>query len=449
MDKVHTGKLLGIKKGVGFVRDDVWRIPLRTLPRKKAFLLRQLRIFLLAFRGFREDKCNLRASALTFYSLMSIVPVVAMAFGIAKGFGLEKLLEKTLIEKMPGQEEIVGKIIAFSHSMLQNAKGGLIAGIGLLALFWLVMKLLGNIENSFNAIWGIINGRSFGRKMSDYLSMMLICPVLFIAASSATVFISTQITLITHKIALLGKFSLLIELALKILPICVIWFLFSFINIFMPNTKVRFSAGIGGGILAGTIFQIVQWAYIKFQIGVAKYGAIYGSFAALPLFLVWLQTSWIVVLFGAEITFACQNVDTYEFEHDSLKVSPSFKKLLSLQIVHLCVKNFCRGEKPWNVTQISHALEIPIRLVNLILSELVECHVLSETGKKDGGETGFQPAVDVEKLTISYVLDALDSIGVDNIPVAETEEIHTLSEKLQEFRTIVNAAKANLVLKNI
>ena len=181
--------------------------------------------------------------------------------------------------------------------------------------------------------------RSFSRRFTDYLSVMLICPILLIMASSVTVFINTQATLITQKIALLGAISPVIHVLLELLPYTVIWFVFTFIYIFIPNTKVNFTSGILGGVAAGTIYQVVQWAYVYFQVGVAKYNAIYGSFAALPLFLVWLQLSWRVVLLGAEVSFAHQNVDTYEFEQDCLSASYSFKKLLALLITHQLVKN--------------------------------------------------------------------------------------------------------------
>ena len=221
-----------VKDTVDFFRVDLWRIRLENEPPRRSFLLRQLRIIILALRGFNEDKCGLRASALTFYSLLSVVPVAAMLFGIAKGFGIQNRLEQELVDKLKGQEEVVNYIINFANSMLENTRGGLIAGVGVAVLFWLIIKLLGNIEKSFNEIWGIQTHRSIGRKLSDYLSVMLICPVLLVMSSSLTVFITTQITAITQKIDLLGPISPLILFSLKVMPYCVIWLLFSFMYIF-------------------------------------------------------------------------------------------------------------------------------------------------------------------------------------------------------------------------
>lgn len=400
-------------------------------------------------RGFGKDKCQLRASALTFYSLLSFVPIVAMAFGVAKGFGFEKLLEKQLYEKLPGQEEAVERIVSFARSYLENAQGGVIAGIGIAFLFLMAVNILSNIESSFNDIWGVKKARSIGRKFSDYLSIMLVCPILLIMSSSITVLIKSQVTLFTQKITLLGIFSPVIFKLVELLPYCFIWISFTFFYIFMPNTKVNFRSGLTGGIIAGTIYQVAQWGYITFQIGVSSFGAIYGSFAALPLFLFWLQVSWLIVLFGAEISFAEQNVETYEFEPDCLEVSYSFKRLLALRITHLCVKNFCNSHKPWTEDTIASFLETPIRLVRQLLFELTQSGVLSEVKLNDSVTVAYQPAHDVSELTIEKVINALEQRGIDNIPVAESDEMVKLSKHLNEFNKTLERSPANLILKDI
>jgi len=440
-----------ITRGVGFITTDIWRGRLEDLPFGKSFLIKQLRIIILTLRGFDKDKCFFRASSLTFYTLLSIVPVAAMLFGVAKGFGFEKMLRKELFERFPGeaQQEVLTKVIEFAESMLEATKGGLIAGIGLVVLFWSVIKVLSYIETSLNDIWEIKENRTWGRKFSDYLAVMLISPMLIIVSSSVTVFITSQITQLTNQIELLGMISPLIFMSFKLIPYALYWVLFSVIYLLMPNTKVNLKAGIVAGILAGTIFQIVQWAYISFQVGTARYNAIYGSFAALPLFLMWVQISWWVVLFGAEFSYATQNVGTYEYEPDSHKVSLAFKKLLTLQITHLLVKSFEKGDRPVTDTEISKRLKIPIRLVHNILYDLVESRVVAETRTRDDQKFGYQPARDIHALTIKFVVDAIEQNGTNSIPIARNEEFGALSAAIEKFREDMEASPANKLLKDI
>ena len=232
-----------ILRMIDFIRADIWRIRLADLPFGKSFLIKQLRIIILAIRGFDEDKCFVRASSLTFYTLLSIVPVVAMFFGVAKGFGFEKILERRLYANFRGQEEIIEKVITFSNSLLQQTQGGIIAGIGLAVLFWSALKVLNHIERSFNDIWEIKTGRSWGRKFSDYLAIVLLSPLFILLSSSATVYVTTQITALANQIKLLGFFSPLIFFSFKLIPYVLIWILFTIIYVLMPNTRVKIKAG--------------------------------------------------------------------------------------------------------------------------------------------------------------------------------------------------------------
>ncbi len=438
-----------IAKMTRFIKTDIWRIRSRELTWIKSLWIRLLRIILLSARGFDEDKCFFRASALTFYSLLSIVPVLAMAFGLAKGFGLEKAFEKQVFERFQGQEEIIAWILNFAHSLLENTKGGLIAGVGILFLFWAIIRVLGNIENSFNHIWGIRKPRSFPRKISNYLSAMLICPILLVVSSAITVAIKSEVELVVRNIELLGAVSPAIFFALRLLPYCVIWVLFSFIYIFMPNAKINFRSGIFAGIVAGTLYNLFQLGYLSFQISVANYNAIYGSFAALPLFLIWLQLSWVILLFGAEISFAHQNEESYEFEPDCLAVSYAFKKLLTLRVVHFLVKDFSQANSPLSAIRIAKTLEIPIRLVREILHELVRSSIVSEICENEYKETAYQPAQDIDLFTIKYVIDGIEHHGNDNIPVSSSKELEKLSECLKAFSEAIEKSPANMLLKEI
>jgi membrane protein len=433
---------------IEFLSRDVWRIRGRDLPRRQSLLLRSIRVLILSVRGIMEDKAPLRASALTFYSLLSVVPVAAMIFGIAKGFGFERTLERMLMKSLEGQEQIVERVLSFSHALLESVKGGFVAGVGLLILFYAIIKILSNIENAFNDIWGIKKSRGLGRKITDYLSIMLIGPVLFILSSSMTVLISSGISKVIEGISYLKIVSPGIAFMLGFMPYIALWILFSFVYIFLPNTKIKFTSGILGGVIAGTLYHIFQFGYIHLQIGVAKYNAVYGSFAALPLLFVWMQLSWLIVLFGAEIAFAHQNVETYEFEQDCLNVSRSFKRVLSLWVLHHLIRNFMEGERPWNAAKISHVLEIPSRLVNQILHELVSSGLVSEV-KLEETTTGYEPAQDPEGMTVKSVMDTLDDFGSHGIPVAKNDSFNNLCESLKAFDELIRGSEANKKLKDL
>ncbi|MFO8236596.1 MAG: YihY/virulence factor BrkB family protein [Bacteroidales bacterium] len=439
-----------------FFKDQLWGISIESKSGRQRFWLRLLRILALAFRGFKEDKISLRASALTIYTLLAIVPVVAMAFGIAKGFGLHNYLEqlKTQLEaqflaNVEGQQEIIDRIFEFADSFLANVKGGIIAGFGLLILLWSVLKVFSNIESSFNAIWHIRKSRSWFRKFSDYFSLMLIGPIIAILSSSAIVYIATRIEAITAEIELLGAISPVITFLVKLIPYVLIWFLFTFLYMFMPNTKVNFRSALIAGIVAGTAFVFLQWAYIHFQVGVSRYNAIYGSFAAIPLFIIWLQISWLIVLFGAEISFSEQNLKQYEFVTEVENISLYAKKILALTITHLLIKNFMAAKKPFTAEKISQSLKIPIRLVRIILYELVECRILSEIISPETKERAYQPAQDINNLSVASVLESLEHLGKDRILSLQQKEQEQIKNVVDNNWRNMEKTDGSTLLKNI
>ena len=418
----------------------------------KAFVIRYLRIILLASRGFIRDNCQKTASVLTYYSLLNVVPVVAVAFAMAKGFGLEKLIEKQILqmaEKANWQADITTQIISFSHNLLNQAKGGLIAGVGIVLLLWTVRSIMGKIEESLNELWEIKKARTLIRKFSDYMAMMVLGPVLLIISSSATILVASQVKVIVNKIAVLGVFSTVIFFLLNLLPYVSIWVLFTMLYLIMPNTKIPIRSAILGGVAAGTIAQIIQWIYIKFQIGVASYGAIYGSFAALPLFLGMLQMSWMIVLFGAEIANANEHYETFGFHPDYSRMSVSSKKLLMLRVFHLLTKKFSLGEKPLSVSQIAHTLEMPVRLVRQLLHELSDVGLVVETAKGIKSEAAFQPGRTIENITVKFALDEYEKYGTTKIPDYQSDEVEKILSSLKDISEAIEKSSGNVRLKEI
>jgi membrane protein len=334
-----------IQQVTQFFEKDIWKISTKGKHPVFGFMVRSGRILFIAVRGFYKDKIQLRASALSFYTMLSIVPILAMVFGIAQGFGLKEHLSTLLKERLQGQAEVLNTLLGFVDHYLGRINSGYIAGIGLVVLFWSVMKVLGNIESSFNNIWQIKKSRMFARQFTDYISLLVIAPVFLVIASSFNV---SQLQSISDSIPFLHYLGSVLKVMVTILSYTLIWFVFTLIYIVVPNTKVKFIPALIAGIIAGTLFQLLQWGYVNFQSLLSGYGAVYGTFAALPLFMMWLEFSWLIVLLGAEISFAYQNASQYEQEAQGLQVNLKHRRVLLLLVAQKIVKNFSEGLPPLN-----------------------------------------------------------------------------------------------------
>ncbi|ASB50551.1 YihY/virulence factor BrkB family protein [Alkalitalea saponilacus] len=426
-----------------FVQEDIWRIRKEKTSKRQYLTIRLFRIFVLAIKRFMVDNCQVKASALTYYSLLSVVPVVALVFAIAKGFGFRERLEEELQSKLTGHEEVMIWVQEFALSYLDNVQGGMIAGIGIVILLWSVMKILGSIEESFNDVWDVKHARTMVRKFSDYISFVLVATVLLMLSSSFLVFITNSIEIFD-----VGRIATPIIVWAS--PYVAIWMVFSLMFILMPNTKVKPTAGFFGGFIAGSLFLLVQFAYITFQIGMSKYNAIYGSFAALPLFLIWMNISWLIVLLGAELSYAFQNEKSFEFEADTQKMSFHYRRLVSLLVVKYLVDAF-RDEKPApTMSEISVSLKLPIRLVSELLRKLEEAGVLVEVlSIDDDRDIGYAPAFDIDKMSVNCVIDKIESHGSSDFHFEESEGYQTLKDILDAFSKQKSEMKENVLLRDL
>ncbi len=439
-----------IRRILEFITTGVWQIDVKSRHPVLGILLRGLRIILLALQEFKGNRIQLRASALTYYSLLSVVPIAAMVFGIAKGFGFESRLQTVIRERVAEQPEladVVEYILGFANSMLQNINGGVIAGIGLVLLLWSVMKVLGNIENSFNVIWQIRRSRPFARKFADYLSMMLVLPILFFISSTITGFLSSMAG--NSDSVILGYLGPVLIFLIKLIPYALIFLLFTLLYVIMPNTKVQFKYGLYAGIIAGVIFQVTQYVYFYFQGEVGRLGAIYGSFVAFPLFLVWMQLSWLIVLLGAELSFAYQNIEKYELEAVSLNITPFNKRLLTFLVMYTVIKRFENGDPPQGSVELSHDLGIPVRLVRDILFDLLDAGLLVEAATQSPRENAYVPAVDINRITMAFLIEQLDLRGDERLMAEESPKLTTISKFQKGILESIHNSPANKLLKDI
>ncbi|HLN19589.1 MAG TPA: YihY/virulence factor BrkB family protein [Bacteroidales bacterium] len=426
----------------------IWHSSGKGISKWESFLYKQLRILILAARGFNNDKVKLRASALTLFSLLSLVPVIAIAFAIAKGFNIDKSLERAIIENSSFQPQVIDWLLINARNALQNTSGGIIAGAGVLILFWSVISLLENIENSFNHIWQVRVGRSWARKFTDYLTFLLIAPIFLILSSSLTVFVNTQLTEFMSGARILSYFKPIITFLFQFAPYFLFWVSMTIVFIVMPNTKVKLGPAIISGIIAGTILHLVQWLYFELQFGITNLNKIYGGFAAIPLFIIWMQTSWIIVLIGAELTYANQNISRFEQEFESLNVSYFQKRALVLMIMHRIVRNFSIGEKALSAEKISLGLNIPVRLARDILQDLHSINLVSMINE-NGTEVLYQPSIDINKLTISYVFTRLDKKGSSQVLISKNEDYDKVVDLLEKFDKIVAKSGSNILVKDL
>ena len=431
------------------LNDAIWHTSLSELSKRKSFLIKQLRIIVLAARGFASDNVQLRASALTLYTILSIVPIIAIGFAIAKGFGLDQNLENMITNKFQAYPEFLTYIISLARNALQDTKGGYIAGVGVIILFWSVMSLLNRVESSLNHIWQISSARSWYRKFTDYLTLMLIAPVFVILSGSITVFISTKLPEYISHAPILSFFKPVISFLIKFSPYILIWIVLTFIFIVIPNAKVKFLPALVSGIIAGTVLQLLQWFYLDLQFGIYKLNAIYGGFAMIPLFIIFIQTSWIVVLLGAELTFANQNISRYELESEAHNISAFHKRALILMIMNMIIKNFAAGEKPVSTENIAKVLKIPVRLANDILQDLADSELVSVIHEKEQKERLYQPALDINRLSVSFVLSRLDKRGIVQRIIIKNKEYDRVIQMLEKFEKMIAKSEHNVLIKNL
>ncbi len=438
-----------ILQKVKSLNDTIWHTSLSDISKSKLFLIKQLRIAVLAARGFANDKVQLRASSLTLYTLISTIPVIAIAFAIAKGFGLDQNFEQLIAKELQTHPEVFSWLLEKAQTAISQTRGGYLAGIGAIVLIWAVMSLLDQIENSFNHIWQIRSSRPWYRKFTDYLAIMLIAPVFLIAASSVTVFIGTELSDFMNRAAILDFFKPIVSFLVKVIPYFIFWIVLTIVYIILPNTKVKFMPAFVSGIIAGTILQLLQWLYIDLQFGISRLSAIYGSFAAIPLFIVFLQSSWLIVLLGAEVSFANQNLSRYEYESEALNVSHYQKRALVIMIMSMITRNFSEGSKPLSAENIASNLKIPVRLVRDILQDLSSAELVSVIHDDDHTERLYQPAMDINKMTISWILDRLEKRGTEHQIFVKGKEYNRVVEMLDQFDDLINRSEANILIKDL
>ena len=397
-----------------FLTDDIWRITEDEVTKTTFSLYNIIKTIYLCIHRFTKDRLANKAAALTYSTLIAIVPILAVVFAIARGFGFDNLIEQQIASNFGGINETSTAILEFVNSYLSQTKNGVFIGVGLLMLLWSVLNLINNMEITFNRIWQVKKARSVFRRVTDYFSMLLLIPILLVLSGGLSIFMTTMLKNIEDftLLAPIGKFLI------RLIPFVLIWFMFTGLYIFMPNTKVKFKHALVSGILAGTAYQFFQFLYISGQLWVSRYNAIYGSFAALPLLLLWLQISWTICLFGAQLTYAGQNIRNFSFDKDTRNISRRYHDFVAILIMSLVAKRFAHNEPPYTAEEMSEECQIPIRLTRRIFEELQDVNLVHEVATDEKSESlSYQPSIDINQLNVAMLLDRLDTHGSEDFKI--------------------------------
>jgi membrane protein len=397
-----------MKRLIRFFQKDIWRISRDEMSPVKFLWVEMLKKLLLAIRFFTAKRVMQKAAALTYSTLLAIVPIMAVVFAIARGFGYNKYIEVWFRSAFESQPQAADIIIGFVNSYLVHTQSGVFLGVGLIFMLYTVLMLVSNVEDAFNEIWQVKKPRSIFRTFTDYLAMFFMFPIIIVLTSGISIFMATVANSLPNFL-LLGPF---VRLLIDMLPYVLMAGLFIALYIFMPNTRVRPISALVPGILAGIAMQGLQIFYIHSQMFLSSYNAIYGSFAALPLFMLWVQISWTICLFGAELCYTNQNLDYYDYDANTGEISHRYKLLMASLLMSKICQRFAKGQRAYSAYELRGLTNIPIRIVNDLLYELIDAKLLIEISGDEKGETSrFMPAEDISHMTYGMMVDRLESKG--------------------------------------
>ena len=354
-------------------------------------------------RSILDTNLQQKAAALTFNTMLALVPTLAMIFAIGRGFGFQNLIESEIFNFVPVQREELSNVFTFVDSYLAQSSEGIFVGVGILFLLWTLISLLSNVEDAFNHIWGINKKRNFYRKVTDYIAIFFIIPILIVCTNGIKLFVLTMSS---------DTFlSPVVEALLDIAPTVLTWLSFTLTFMLIPYTKVKLKYALISGFLCAIVFQLLQWLMVSGQIYVSKYNAIYGSFAFLPLLLIWIYLSWQVCLAGVVLTYSSQNIFRFNFRDNINEISQRYMTDVTIVILTIVAKRFCQQRPPYTKLDITEKYNIPIRLVGAVVDHLVDVKLLSSVIGKDDREVAYQPAFDLEHLTLRSAKERLRNWG--------------------------------------
>ncbi len=428
-------KLSRLKEVLLYSDIDSWRNPVTRAA------VQLVRISAYLWESYRKHDTVVRAAALTFYTLMALVPVIAVVFAIVKGFGLAGDLMQNLYAMLPQSPEVVDYLVEFAERALARTQGGVMASVALVMLFWSVINVFSSIEEAFNNSWEVEIDRSLLRRAFDYLAIILIVPILWIVINAVSVYAGDMF----------GEnhgwlFSLLSNLGAAII-ICLI---FTLLYIIIPNTKVRFTSALKAGLVSGIAFFLFQHGYIYAQKWMTSYNAIYGSFAALPLLLIWLEYSWVILLTGSEMAFVFQNAARFNAALKASRMSYDEHRRVLLAVTITAVRHFHNPGGAITTGEISRRLDLPPAVVNATLQKLVTAKVMQRVNNmSDESENAFAPAYDIAKMTLYGILEAVERCGASTLKFPKEASLESVDRALERLKERSRTSEDNIKLVDL
>ncbi|NLO70725.1 MAG: YihY/virulence factor BrkB family protein [Porphyromonadaceae bacterium] len=433
-----------IKIFFNFIRFDIWRITSAELPKGKNILYNIIKTIYLSVKGYTNDKLGIRSAALTYSISFAIVPLFALISAIARGFGIENIIEKTLQDTFSAQADMIPTIMGFVRKYLETMSGGIFIGIGILILIYSVFNLFSQIEMVLNNIWQVQKSRSVLKQFTIYFSGVLIFPVLIAVSGGFSIYINN----ILKSTFLFQLFTPFVKFLLVLVPYITSGLIFTLVYQIVPNTKVRFINAFIAGMIAGVLFQFLQSLYVSGQINLTRYNAIYGGFAAVPLLLLWLNFSCLIFLIGAEISYTSQNLRNFDYVLDSENISNRYKNYLTYFVTYVIVKRFEQNESPYSVEDIVEKYKMPIRIVNRIINTLKKAEIISEVTTEDYRKV-FQPAIDINQLSLKLMESRIDMRGSELFLESKNEQMDAFWQKMLQIQSKTDKITETILLKDL
>lgn len=392
-----------------FFRRRIWEIDLEQCSRPKRHAIQVLRLLTVVVRDFLAGELNLWAMSLVYTTLLSLVPLLAVSFSVLKAFGVQNIVEPLLDEFLaplgPRGADVSDQIVAF----VENVNAGVLGGVGMAFLVYTVISLISKIEEIFNRIWRIKTTRSFIERFSDYLSVLVIGPVLVFAAMGLTA--SMMNSKIVQTLIAIEPFGTAYYIAGVIVPYILIFAAFTYVYTFLPNTTVRLKPAFGGAVVAGLLWKAAGWIFTAFIANSTRYNAIYSGFAILIVFMIWIYISWLIFVLGAQIAYYLQYKDFIRMDRPDTELSQRLKEKLALTLMYWIGRQYYRGETPWTLEALSQRFQMPQDVLSKVLTKMERRKLLTRTADEP---PRYVPARGLDAITVREVLGSVRRADEDH-----------------------------------